>query len=145
MEPLFIASSFLFGREVMSQTVTNSTRTILGGVSSILEDEDFLFKKILMDYDLVSKVKIIDSYINEIMCVDNDLTKQAIKLCIQGISEILIKIDKEVQTIKEKIKEHTELWFHRFRTPEYKGLLINLENDIRILSERFDLLIKIKN
>ena len=98
-----------------------------------------------MDYDLVSKVKIIDSYINEIMCVDNDLTKQAIKLCIQGISEILIKIDKEVQTIKEKIKEHTELWFHRFRTPEYKGLLINLENDIRILSERFDLLIKIKN
>ena len=59
--------------------------------------------------------------------------------------EVLEKISNEIKLIEEKIKLHKELWFHRFRTPEYKILLINLETDIRILSERFDLLIKIKN
>ena len=147
MEPIFITSSFLFGREVMTQTVTNSTKTILGGVSSILEDEDFAFKKILIEYDLVTKVNVIDNYIKEIddKVENNILTNKAIKICIKSISDILIKIDKEIQCIKEKIKVHKELWFHRFRTPEYKILLINLESDIRILSERFDMLIKIKN
>ena len=50
----------------MSQTLTNSTKSILNSVTSILDDEDFYFKKILIDYDLISKVNIISSYISNI-------------------------------------------------------------------------------
>ena len=145
MEPLLVTSSFIFGREVMTQTVTGSTKTILGGVSSILEDEDFAFKRILKDYDLTSKVSVINVYLNE-LSIDEELFKKgAIQLAIKHVMEILEKISNEIKLIEEKIKIHKDLWFHRFRTPEYKILLINLETDIRILSERFDLLIKIKN
>lgn len=145
MEPILFTSSFIFGREVMTQTVTSSTRTILGGVSSILEDEDFAFKKILKDYDLTSKVGVINSYLNELSKNEELFKKEAIQLAIKNVMEVLEKISNEIKLIEEKIKVHKELWFHRFRTPEYKILLMNLESDIRILSERFDLLIKIKN
>ena len=144
MEPLLLTSSFIFGREIMTQTVTSSTRNILGGVSSILEDEGFLFKRILKDYDLVSKVEIINSYLNE-LSNEEVFNKKAIKIAIKNVLEILDKISNEIKLIELKIKHHKKLWFHKFRTPEYKFLLINLESDIRILTERFDLLIKIKN
>ena len=144
MEPLLLTSSFIFGREIMTQTVTSSTKNILGGVSSILEDEGFLFKRILKDYDLVSKVEVINSYLNE-LSNEEVFKKKAIKIAIKNVLEILDKISNEIKLIELKIKHHKKLWFHKFRTPEYKFLLINLENDIRILTERFDLLIKIKN
>ena len=145
MEPLLVTSSFIFGREVMTQTVTSSTKTILGSVSSILEDEDFAFKKILKDYDLTSKVGVINSYLNDLSKNEELFKKEPIQLAIKNVTEVLEKISNEIKLIEEKIKAHKELWFHRLRTPEYKTLLINLETDIRILSERFDLLIKIKN
>ena len=145
MEPLILTSSFLFGREVMSQTITTSTKSILGGVTSILKDEDFIFKKILRDYDLTSKVEVINSYINEVTLDEHLFEKESIKLAIKNLINILQKISGEIKLIEEHIKEHKKLWFHRFRTPEYKSLLINLETHIRILIERFDLLIKIKN
>ena len=145
MEPLLITSSFLFGREFMSQTITKSTKNILGGVTSILKDEDFIFKKILRDYDLTSKVEVINSYINEVTNNEQILEKESIKLAIKNLINILQKISGEIKLIELYIKEHKKLWFHRFRTPEYKILLVNLETDMRILSERFDLFIKIKN
>jgi hypothetical protein len=145
MEPLLITSSFLFGKEFMSQTITTSTKSILGGVTSILEDEDFIFKKILKDYDLTSKVEVINSYINEVTHDEHLFEKESIKLAIKNLINILQKISEEIKLIELHIKEHKKIWFHRFRTPEYKTLLINLETHIRILIERFDLLIKIKN
>lgn len=145
MEPIIITSSFLFGREVMSQTLTNSTKSILSSVTSILDDEDFYFKKILIDYDLISKVNIINSYISNITSNKELFDNETIKLSIKNVSDILETIENEIKTIKKKIEEHRNLWFHRFRTPEYKKLLIELERHIKILDQRFELLIKIKN
>ena len=71
----------------------------------------------------------------------NDSTKIALK----HIEDILKKIENEIEEIKKQIKEHQELWFHRFRTPCYKSLLDNLLVHIRVLDERFNLLIKIKS
>ena len=56
----------------------------------------------------------------------------------------LIDFD-EIEQIKKQIIEHQQLWFHRFRTPCYKSLLDNLLVHIKVLDERFNLLIKIKN
>lgn len=145
MEPLILTSSFLFGKELMTQTVSNSTKNILGSVTSILDDEDFVFKKMLKEYDLKSKVEIINSYINEITNNDNLFEKPSIKLAIKNVLDMLEHISIEIKTIEKKIKFHKELWFHRFRTPEYKSLLLNLESNIRLLNERFKLLIEIKN
>lgn len=143
MEPLLITSSLIFGREVVTQTISGSTKNILSGVNSIMEDEDFAFKKLLEDCDLKSRVDIINTYLGEIN--ENNFTSDSIKMALKYLSDILKKIETEIQTIEIKIKEHKELWFHRFRTPEYKTMLQNLVTHIKILDERFNLFIKIKN
>ena len=144
MEPLIIASSLLFGREVVSQTISSSTKNILTGVTSILDDEDFIFNKILNECDLISKVEIINSYVQELHDDASDFNEST-KIALKHIEDILKKIENEIEEIKKQIKEHQELWFHRFRTPCYKSLLDNLLVHIRILDERFNLLIKIKS
>jgi len=144
MEPLIIASSLLFGKEVVSQTISGSTKNILGGVNSILEDEDFAFKKMINDFDLTSRVEIINSYIQELH--DKEFCfSESIKIALKYIEDVLKKIENEVTEIDLQIKVHKELWFHRFRTPAYKYLLDNLIVHIRVLDERFNLLMKIKN
>ena len=144
MEPLIIASSLLFGREVVSQTISSSTKNILTGVTSILDDEDFIFNKILNECDLISKVEIINSYVQELHNDASDFNEST-KIALKHIEDILKKIENEIEEIKKQIKEHQELWFHRFRTPCYKSLLDNLLVHIRVLDERFNLLIKIKS
>ena len=144
MEPLILASSLLFGREVVSQTISSSTKNILTGVSSILDDEDFIFNRILNECDLISKVEIINSYVQELHDNASDFNEST-KIALKHIEDILKKIENEIEEIKKQIKEHQELWFHRFRTPCYKSLLDNLLVHIRVLDERFNLLIKIKS
>ena len=144
MEPLIIASSLLFGREVVSQTISSSTKNILTGVTSILDDEDFIFNKILNECDLISKVEIINSYVQELHNDASDFNEST-KIALKHIEDILKKIENEIEEIKKQIKIHQELWFHRFRTPCYKSLLDNLLVHIRVLDERFNLLIKIKS
>ena len=144
MEPLIIASSLLFGREVVSQTISSSTKNILTGVTSILDDEDFIFNKILNECDLISKVEIINSYVQELHNDASDFNEST-KIALKHIEDILKKIENEIEEIKKQIKQHQELWFHRFRTPCYKSLLDNLLVHIRVLDERFNLLIKIKS
>lgn len=144
MEPLILASSLLFGREVVSQTISSSTKNILTGVTSILDDEDFIFNKILNECDLISKVEIINSYVQELHNDASDFNEST-KIALKHIEDILKKIENEIEEIKKQIKQHQELWFHRFRTPCYKSLLDNLLVHIRVLDERFNLLIKIKS
>jgi hypothetical protein len=144
MEPLILASSLLFGREVVSQTISSSTKNILTGVSSILDDEDFIFNKLINDCDLISKVEIINSYIQELHDNASDFNEST-KIALKHIEDILKKIENEIEEIKKQIIEHQQLWFHRFRTPCYKSLLDNLLVHIKVLDERFNLLIKIKN
>ncbi len=144
MEPLILASSLLFGREVVSQTISSSTKNILTGVSSILDDEDFIFNRILNECDLISKVEIINSYVQELHDNASDFNEST-KIALKHIEDILKKIENEIEEIKKQIKQHQELWFHKFRTPSYKSLLDNLLIHIKVLDERFNLLIKIKN
>ena len=133
--------SILLGREMLSQTISKSSNNILTGVYSILQDEDFAFKKILLEYDLYNKLEVISSYVSE----DIKSSSESVKICLKNIGETMIKLEKNIKNIEEKIKEHKNLWFYRFRTPNYINLIKDLEIDIKILSDRFDLLIKIKN
>mgnify|MGYP005645602901 CR=1 FL=1 len=144
MEPLLIASSLLFGREVVAQTISGSAKNILSGVSSIIDDEDFVFTQILNKCDLISKVEIINSYVQELHEDASDFNEST-KIALKHIEDILKKIENEIDEIKKQIKTHQELWFHRFRTPSYKNLLDNLLIHIKVLDDRFNLLIKIKN
>lgn len=144
MEPLIIASSLLFGKEVVSQTISSSTKNILCGVNTILEDEDFAFKKMINEFDLTSRVEIINSYIQELH-ENETIFNESTKIALKYIEDVIKKIENEVTEIKLQIRVHKELWLHRFRSPSYKYLLENLIVHIRVLDERFNLLMKIKN
>ena len=52
-------------------------------------------------------------------------------------------IKKELENIKEEIKDHEQKWFANWRTPAYETHLKRLTKHKKILDKRLELLIKI--
>lgn len=138
-ETLIISS--IIKKEVIAQTIGESTKSIFHNLSHIMEDE-FKLKNIIEELDLTSKIDIINDLIKDIDKEDiNDIIHKA----IHYLHDIIETINKEVEDIKKEIKEHSELWFHRFRTPTYISKIERLIKHNQILDKRLDLFIKVFN
>ena len=138
-ETLIISS--LIKKEVISQTIGESTKSIFHNLSHIMEDE-FKLKNIIEELDLTSKIDIINDLIKD---VDKEDINDIIHKAIHYLHDIIETINKEVEDIKKEIKEHSELWFHRFRTPTYINKIERLIKHNQILDKRLDLFIKVFN
>ena len=92
--------------------------------------------------DIVNKLYSTDFFEDVQVELSNNILKINLKE-YPIINQLVIigeKSNRYTEEIKKQIKEHQELWFHRFRTPCYKSLLDNLLVHIRVLDERFNLL-----
>ena len=138
-ETLIISS--LIKKEVIAQTIGESTKSIFHNLSHIMEDE-FKLKNIIEELDLTSKIDIINDLIKD---VDKKDINNIIHKAIHYLHDIIETINKEVEDIKKEIKEHFELWFHRFRTPTYISKIERLIKHNQILDKRLDLFIKVFN
>ena len=138
-ETLIISS--LIKKEVIAQTIGESTKSIFHNLSHIMEDE-FKLKNIIEELDLTSKIDIINDLIKD---VDKENINDIIHKAIHYLHDIIETINKEVEDIKKEIKEHSELWFHRFRTPIYISKIEKLIKHNQILDKRLDLFIKVFN
>jgi hypothetical protein len=139
LESLIISS--LIKKEVIAQTIGESTKSIFHNLSHIMEDE-FKLKNIIEELDLTSKIDIINDLIKD---VDKEDINNIIHKAIHYLHDIIETINKEVEDIKKEIKEHTELWFHRYRTPNYINKIGKLIKHNQILDKRLDLFIKVFN
>ena len=138
-ETLIISS--IIKKEVIAQTIGESTKSIFHNLSHIMEDE-FKLKNIIEELDLTSKIDIINDLIKD---VDKEDINDIIHKAIHYLHDIIETINKEVEDIKKEIKEHSELWFHRFRTPTYISKIERLIKHNQILDKRLDLFIKVFN
>jgi len=138
-ETLIISS--LIKKEVIAQTIGESTKSIFHNLSHIMEDE-FKLKNIIEELDLTSKIDIINDLIKD---VDKENINNIIHKAIHYLHDIIETINKEVEDIKKEIKEHSELWFHRYRTPNYISKIEKLIKHNQILDKRLDLFIKVFN
>ena len=138
-ETLIVSS--LIKKELISQTISESTKNIVYNLGNLMKDE-FEFKNIIEELDLMSKIDIINSLINDI---DSKNINDIIHKVIHYLHVIIDTIKQEIEEIKKEIKEHKELWFHNFRTANYKVKIERLIKHNQILDKRLDLFIKVYN
>ena len=138
-ETLIVSS--LIKKELISQTISESTKNIVYNLGNLMKDE-FEFKNIIEELDLMSKIDIINSLINDI---DSKNINDIIHKVIHYLHMIIDTIKQEIEEIKKEIKEHKELWFHNFRTANYKVKIERLIKHNQILDKRLDLFIKVYN
>ena len=138
-ETLIVSS--LIKKELISQTISESTKNIVYNLGNLMKDE-FEFKNIIEELDLMSKIDIINSLINDI---DSKNINDIIHKVIHYLHMIIDTIKQEIEEIKKEIKEHKELWFHNFRTANYKAKIERLIKDNQILDKRLDLFINVYN
>ena len=144
IEPLLITSSLLIGKEVMTQTITTSTKNIYSGIEKIITNENTEFNLILDKLDINTKLDIINSFIKE-MENSNKLFSETTRKALKYIENILKIIEVEISNINLEIEEHKQKWFNRIRRSNCREMINNLVNHVKILDDRFELLIKFIN
>ena len=142
IEPLLISSSLLLGKEMVTQTITKTSKNIYFGLESILKNDNLEFNLVLEKLDINTKLDLINTFINE--ANDNQrLFSDTINKALCYINKILKTIENEIKNINLEIEEHDKKWFSRFRVSNCNIMIENLVNHIKILDERFNLLIKL--
>jgi hypothetical protein len=80
----------------------------------------------------------------KIIVGDKILTKSTMKI-LKYLESIVLDINNEIENINLEIKNHELKLFYKFRKSNCNIMIKNLINHIKILDERFDLLIKLIN
>lgn len=142
IEPLLISSSFLLGKDLVTKAISNTSNNIFSEMETIMADGDFVFKSLLENLDINSKLEIINSFVNDI---EPKIHNETIKMTLKYLHDILEKIKLEIENIRKEIDEHKQKYFYYLRTPSYKDTLKKLSLHVKILDERFNLLIKLIN
>jgi len=142
IEPLLVTSSLFLGREMFTTTVTNTTKNIYNGIEKIILNDNTHFKKLLDNLDINTKLDIIHTFIIDIhkdTKIFNDTLTKSFKYL-----EIIIKtIETEIENINGELETHSKKWLYKYRSSNCERLLNNLINHVKILDDRFDLLIKL--
>lgn len=142
LEPLIVSSSLLIGKEMFTQTITTTTKNIYNGIDKVLLNDNIQFKELLDTLDINTKLDIINSFIIDIhkeQKIFNDTLNKTFKY----LENSLTTIDKEIINIDEELVNHNKKWFSRIRSSKYPIMLNNLIKHMKILDERFNLLIKL--
>ena len=140
---------------IISKIGLDLTLTCLSGISIIAEklyssityivtndNEDILLTNFIKEIDLISTIKIIQKFINEIEINEN--TSQTINLCIAELHDILKEIETEFNNIETKITYNNSLYLLKnIRSCKFTNTIKRLATYKKILDNRIDLLLKI--
>jgi len=137
-----------------SKTISSITfdiiiKTLTTTISSISNMIKYLYKdkfeineiiNILTLIDLEYTVIIIDQLIKE---QDINKLNESLKKSLVGVTEILIKIDNELNSIKKAIEYHNTKYFKSWRKFYWNGNLEILKQHNTILVHRYNILFKL--
>ena len=122
-------------------SLTSSLISSIGYLKSLTKHDTELYNLLNLS-DILNDVFIIKSFIEEKQTKNSS---QTVSMCIANLSETLSELEKHVNSIIKKIKNHKNLWFNRFRSYD----IAFEQSQIPILNEqmkhRFELLIKISS
>ena len=123
-------------------TVTNTTKNIYNGIEKIILNDNAHFKKILDNLDINTTLDIINTFIIDVHN-DKKIFNDTLTKIFNYLETILKTIENEIEHINLELDAHSKKWFYKYRTSNCEYLLNNLINHVKILDERFNLLIKI--
>ena len=124
---------------VSTEVVSNTMKNIHEVINGINENDVPHIIELLEKLDLKKKIEITESLFKENKNVKND----TLKIALNNLHEITIKIKKELEEINYDIEYSKTLYFQSFRTMPYVEKLDKLKNHNDLLDNRLDLTIKL--
>ena len=135
--------STLLGREVVRQSITESTKSILTTVTGIMNTQHFKLIELIEELDIMYYIKIINSLIDDMK--DKNINN-TIHLSLDNLKFIVDKILKEIKDIETEINLFEEYWFKSLRTPNYLKSIEKLKIHNKVMINRLNILFNlIKN
>ena len=131
----------MIGKEMYNQAIAETTHQLYSEINYLISYNDFNFKSILENLDIINKIEII----NDLLKNYDNITDKSIEKCVKSVIDIIHKINNEINEIKVLIEQHEEKWFYKWRSNPYSRKIENLINHSKIMDNRLDLLIKIIN
>ena len=133
----------IIGTDFVLKTATSTTGSI-GSVLSYMTayDQPRIQQVIddLTEIDLEHTVKVIEEVVKEFEGDQVNL-KESIKKAILGVTQILEKIDSELQIIREAIEYHETKYFNNWRSFNCKCNIETIRKNKIILDRRYTILI----
>ena len=124
---------------VSTEVVSNTMKNIHEAINGIHNNDVPHIIELLEKLDLKKKIEITQSLFKENKNVKND----TLKIALNNLHEITIKIKKELEEINYDIEYSKTLYFQSFRTMPYVEKLDKLKNHNDLLDNRLDLTIKL--
>lgn len=135
--------STLLGREVIRQSITESTKTILTTLTGIMDTQHFELIELIEELDIMHYIKIINSLIDDLK--DKNISS-TIHLSLDNLKIIVDKILDEIKSIEKEITTFETYWFRRLRRPNYLYSIEKLKIHHKVMINRLNLLLNlIKN
>lgn len=142
MSSIVAVSSLIFGKEIVVQTISSTSSSIISTIKTISDNYDNETKELFNRLDIKFKLEIITKYIESIE-FNKHLDNKSIDLCVEYIKEILIMIENEVNTLEKEIEIYKNRWVKNLSSGSFKTQFTNIESHVNILEQRFNTLIKI--
>lgn len=138
-----IVISSILGKEVVTQTISESTKGLYHSISGLMSNNHFLFKELLEELDINSKIVFINTLIKDIKKLEH--INESISLCLNQLNDIIRKINEEIIEITKNIEIDKTRWFNSFRNSSYISKVHNLKAHNNIMDYRLELLLKLIN
>jgi hypothetical protein len=125
---------------------SETTKGMLNKIWDIINENHPDTIEVIAPFDIISKVKLIETIIRDVndeIKVQNTEIPKSMELSIQQLNDIIDKIHKNLNNIKDGIEYHKTLWFSSFRSIGYLEEVEKLKKNNVILDTRLDQLIKI--
>lgn len=142
MSSIVAVSSLIFGKEIVVQTISSTSSSIISTIKTISDNYDNETKELFNRLDIKFKLEIITKYIESIE-FNKHLDNKSIDLCVEYIKEILIMIENEVNNLEKEIEIYKKRWIGNLSSGSFKTQFTNIESHVNILEQRFNTLIKI--
>lgn len=123
------------GVEVIGKAVNVTTGSIGSLVSQLMHSKEpdvVHIQKTLEEIDMEFKISVLEELIKE----QHGVAPISLKKALLGVSDVLVKIDAELKTIKQALDYHQTKYFKNWRSFDCSCNIQTIKHHSRILDER---------
>tara|TARA_B100000029_G_scaffold285415_1_gene279194 strand:- start:590 stop:1018 length:429 start_codon:yes stop_codon:yes gene_type:complete len=129
--------SGIVGQEI----VTETSKSIFHSLGNLLSHCHPTINNLLSDLDIPAQIKLTRTIIIDIQILK--INTASIKVSLEQMDDIVKRIEKQVEIIKQGIDYHKSLWFSRWRTAQYETEILELKKLKIIMNTRLENLLNI--
>ena len=135
-----VVSAFI-GRQIVSQAISDASGTIYSTLGDIFYYSPNV-DKVLCELDIANRLTTMELLIKELNNGLHNIDEDSTQTCLENLHDMILRIREDLKQIGEKIKDHKNKWFSKFRSVDVKPQLYQLRLHATLLDKRYDLLVK---